>query len=67
MLMTLKTERYQRKKNIFKKYGIFKKNTKKKNNKKLKVFQTIVAIFKMNSIDFSLFFLINLFILIISI
>ena len=34
-----------------KKYGIFKKKTKKK----LKVFQNIVATFKINSIDFRLF------------
>ena len=43
--MNLKSERYQRKDNIIKIYGIFKKN-------KLKAFQNIVTIFKINSIDF---------------
>ena len=46
MLMTLnnfKTERYQRKRNIRKKKGILKKKIK------LKAFQNIVAIFKVNS------------------
>ena len=51
MLMNLKTESYQRKWNIIKKYIILKKP------KKLKIFENIVAIFKIISIDFSCFFL----------
>ena len=54
MLMNLKTERYQQKYNIIKKYGILKKNF----FFKLKAFQNIVAIFKINSIDFEFFVLI---------
>ena len=45
--MNLRTERYQRKENIIKKYGTSKKI--------LKGFQNIVAIFKINSIDFRFF------------
>ena len=46
-LMNLKIKRYQPRKSIIKKYEILKK----KNKKKLKAFQNIDAIFKINSID----------------
>ena len=51
MVIDLKTERYQLKRNIIKKYGIFKRK-----RKKLKAFQNIIIIFKINSIDLSFFF-----------
>ena len=44
------------KKNMIKKYGIFKKKQKKK----LKAFQNIVTIFKINSIDFKFFLFLHL-------
>ena len=49
--MNLKTEHYQQKQNIIKKYRILKEKIS------LKAFQNIVAIFKINIIDFRFLFL----------